>query len=73
MDNLMEESEIQLGKSGEYLLKARIVREKYAPYYVRWVRKFISQVPPRPGVSLEDRITIFLDNVRPNAEDWTIG
>jgi len=57
----MQESELELGRYGEYLLKSRIVAEKYARYYVGWVRKFLAQVPQSTGVTLEDRILIFLD------------
>lgn len=64
MHNLHPESELELGRFGEFLLKSRIVPEKYAPYYVAWVRKFLSRVPGREGVTLDDRINIFLENLR---------
>jgi integrase len=48
--------ELELGRFGEYLLKSRVVPEKYAPYYVRWVRKFMMQVPDRPGLGFEDTL-----------------
>jgi len=51
------ESDLELGRFGEYLLKSRIVPEKYARYYVSWVRKFLSQVPERTGVTREDGIS----------------
>ena len=44
MQNLHGGSELELGRFGEYLLKSRVVAEKYAPYYVRWVRRFRSNV-----------------------------
>jgi hypothetical protein len=55
MHNLNRESELELARFGEYLLKSRIVAEKHARYYVAWVRRFLSQVPGRKGVTLEDR------------------
>jgi hypothetical protein len=45
MHNLNRESELELARFGEYLLKSRIVAEKHARYYVAWVRRFLSQVP----------------------------
>ena len=68
----MQGSDLELGRFAEFLLKSRIVPEKYARYYVAWVRKFLSQVPDRAGVTLEDRITIFMDNLRPNVESWQL-
>ena len=49
-------SEIELGNFGEYLLKSQIVLEKYAPHYVRWVRRFLAEVPARAEVTLADRM-----------------
>ena len=72
MRNGLMNSEIELGNFGEYLLKSRVVLEKHAPHYVRWVRRFLSEVPPRAGLSLEDRIGVFLDNLRPQAPDWQV-
>ena len=46
----MTDSELELGRFGEYLLKSRIVAEKHARYYVAWVRKFLSQVRDVPLV-----------------------
>ncbi len=70
MSNQHSESDLELGRFGEYLLKSRIVPEKYARYYVAWVRKFLAQVPPRDGLTVEDRLTIFLDNLAAYAEAW---
>ena len=54
MDNVRRDNELELSRFGEYLLKSRIVIEKYAPYHVRWVRKFMAQVPEMPGLTFED-------------------
>ena len=32
-----QDMELELGTFGEYLLKSRIVDEKHAPYYVKWL------------------------------------
>ena len=47
--------ELELSRFGEYILKARVVPENCAPYYVRWGRKFMAMVPDRPGLTFEDR------------------
>ncbi len=70
MSNHHSESDLELGRFGEYLLKSRIVAEKHARYYVSWVRKFLAQVPPKDGLTVEDRLTIFLDNLTPYIEAW---
>ena len=61
MDNPLVNSDLELGKFGEYMLRSRIVHEKYARYYVGWVRKFLSQpghkpVGPAGIVSAERRV-----------------
>ena len=71
MYNQHRESDLELGRFGEYLLKSRIVAEKHAPYYVAWVRRFLHQVPPKDGVTWEDRIAIFIQNL--NVEDWQLN
>ena len=48
MANINSDNELEMARFGEYLLKSRVVQEKYAPYYVRWVRKFMDLVPDRP-------------------------
>jgi hypothetical protein len=53
MHNSHSENELELAKFGEYLLRNRIVAEKYAPYYVGWVRKFLVQVPERAGIGVQ--------------------
>jgi len=67
-----EDRELELGRFGEYLLKSRVVPEKYAPYYVRWVRKFMMQVPDRPGLGFEDTLTAFANHLRPQVEPWQL-
>ena len=47
----MQDSDLELGRFAEFLLKSRIVPEKYARYYVAWVRKFLCAVRRRGHVS----------------------
>jgi integron integrase len=72
MHKSFTESEIELGRFGEFLLKRRIVPEKHAPYYVSWVRRFLTQVPDRPGLALPDRVGVFVDNLRDRVEPWQL-
>ena len=39
----MRELEASLQQFGEFVLKAQLVREKAAPYCVRWVRRFLTR------------------------------
>jgi hypothetical protein len=39
----MRELESSLQQFGEFLLKAQVVRPTAAPYFVRWVRRFLSR------------------------------
>jgi hypothetical protein len=39
----MRELESSLQSFGEFLLKAQLVRPTAAPYFVRWVRRFLSR------------------------------
>jgi len=38
----MRNLEVSLQEFGEFLLQAKLVREKSAPHVVRWVRRFLS-------------------------------
>ena len=39
----MREIEYSLQEFGEFVLKAQLVRQSAAPYFVRWVRWFLSR------------------------------
>ena len=41
MSNMRKKNELELSRFWEYLLKSRIVTEKYAPYYVGWEWRFM--------------------------------
>lgn len=72
MDNQRKDNELELSRFGEYLMKSRIVPEKYAPHYVRWVRRFMLLAPPTPGLTIEDRISVYLENLQANVEPWQL-
>jgi len=72
MSKQHSDNELELSRFGEYMLKSRIVPERYAPYYVRWVRQFMSQIPPKAGLSIEDRISIYLENLQSSIEPWQV-
>ncbi len=57
----MRELESSLQQCGEFLLKARLVKEVAAPYCVRWVRQFLAR-PATPG-SLADRVRSFCEDL----------
>lgn len=39
----MRELDASLQQFGEFLLKAQLVKERAAPYCVRWVRQFLTR------------------------------
>jgi len=46
----MRELESSLQQFGEFLLKAQLVRPAAAPYFVRWVRRFLDYAAKQQGV-----------------------
>lgn len=68
----MRELESLLQQFGEFLLKAQLVRSTAAPYFVRWVRRFLSR--PASDQSLADQVRRFCEELEQNAgvEDWQV-
>jgi integron integrase len=68
----MREIEASLQRFGEYLLKARLVRERTAPHFVRWVRQFLSR--PATDEPLQDQVRRFCDELERNGrcQDWQV-
>ena len=68
----MRELESSLQQFGEYLLKAQLVREKAAPYVVRWVRQFL--VRPATDESLADQVRRFREDLERSGRcaDWQV-
>ena len=54
----MRELESSLQQFGEFILKAQWVRPSAAPYFVRWVRRFLSR--PASDEPLADQVRIVL-------------
>lgn len=69
----MQASELGLEEYGEFLLRKRIVPERNAKFYVKWVRQFLDQPPDRAG-SLDERIAAFVEGLRSEAwcQDWQV-
>ena len=68
----MRETESSLQQFAEFLLKRQLVRQSAAPYFVRWVRQFLSrQASDEP---LADQVRRFCDDLeRPGGiEDWQV-
>jgi len=67
----MKELETSLQQFGEFLLKARLVRENTAPHCVRWVRRFL--VRPASNEPLADRARRFSEDLeRGGCQDWQV-
>lgn len=64
----MRELEASLQQFGEFLLKARLVRENAAPYCVRWVRRFLTRAASDEPVA--DQVRRFCEELeRGGCED----
>jgi len=68
----MRELESSLQEFGEFLLKAQLVRPAAAPYFVRWVRRFLSR--PASDEPLADQARGFCEELERTggAEDWQV-
>jgi integron integrase len=68
----MREADASLQQFGEFLLKARLVSPKAAPYCVRWVRRFLAQ--PASTDSLADRVRAFCEDLerQPGCQAWQV-
>lgn len=68
----MRELETSLQQFGEFLLKARVVKEKAAPFCVRWVRRFLTR--PASNEPLGDQVRGFRDELEREGiwQDWQV-
>jgi hypothetical protein len=68
----MRELESSLQSFGEYLLKAQIARPNAAPYFVRWVRRFLAR--PAPNEPLVDQVQRFCEELQRDGgfQDWQV-
>ena len=68
----MRELEASLQQFGEFLLKARLVKEKAAPYCVRWVRRFLTR--PASNEPLADQVRRFCEELEHGGacQDWQV-
>jgi hypothetical protein len=57
----MRELESSLQEFGEFLLKAQLARPAAAPYFVRWVRRFLSR--PASDEPLTDQVRGFCEEL----------
>ena len=68
----MRELRASLRQFGEFVLKAQLVREKAAPYCVRWVRRFLTR--PASNGPLADQVRRFCEALERHGgcEDWQV-
>jgi site-specific recombinase XerD len=67
----MREMETSLQQFGEFVLRARLVREGAAPHFVRWVRQFLAR--SASDGSLADQVRSFRDELeRSGREEWQV-
>jgi hypothetical protein len=68
----MRELEVSLQQFGEFVLRNQLVRQAAAPYFVRWVRRFLSR--PASDEPLADQVRRFCENIERGGslEDWQV-
>lgn len=68
----MRELESSLQQFGEFLLKGQLVRQTAVPYFVRWVRRFLSR--PASDEPLADQVRGFCEELERDSglEDWQV-
>ena len=68
----MRELETSLQEFGEFVLKAQLVKEKAAPYCVRWVRRFLTR--PASDESLTDQVRAFCEELEQQGpyQEWQV-
>lgn len=68
----VRELEASLQQFGEFILRAQLVKENAAPYFVRWVRRFLTR--PVSDESLADQVRRFRDELEASGmyQDWQV-
>jgi Phage integrase, N-terminal SAM-like domain len=68
----VREREASLQQFGEFILNAPLVKEKAAPYYVRWVRRFLTR--PASDEPLADQVRRFCEDLErdPGCQEWQV-
>jgi len=68
----MREPESSLQEFGEFLLRGQLARPAAAPYFVRWVRRFLAR--PASDEPLTDQVRTFCEELERNGatEDWQV-
>lgn len=69
----MRDLDDAMARFGEHLLRAKLVPERHAPYYVKWARRFLEEVP-EVAESLDVRVMMFTESLERSGlwEDWQI-
>jgi len=68
----MRELEASLQQFGEFILKAQLVKERAAPYCVRWVRRFLTR--PASDEPLADQVRRFCESLERDdaCQEWQV-
>ena len=68
----VRELEALLQQFGEFILKAQLVKEKAAPYCVRWVRRFLTR--PASDEPVADQVRRFCEDLEREGvwQDWQV-
>ena len=68
----MRDLEATLQRFSEFILRAKLVKEKAAPFCVRWVRRFL--IRPASDEPLADQVRRFCEDLErePSCQDWQV-
>jgi len=62
-----------LARFGEYLLDRQFVSEKTAPYFVKWIRRFLTWAVRDSGSTLQERCQAFIASLKGDEyPDWQV-
>ncbi|MFB3853558.1 MAG: hypothetical protein ACE148_07005 [Vicinamibacterales bacterium] len=68
----MRETEASLQQFAEFLLRRQLVRERAAPFFVRWVRRFLARAAS--DKPLQDQVRHFCEELERagSTADWQV-
>jgi integron integrase len=71
---MLDDRTLRLDEFGEFLLRKSLANAKRAPFYVRWVRRYLKKVEEWPPESWEVNLQRFVNSLHddPNLEEWQV-
>ena len=71
---MLDDRTFRLDEFGEFLLRKSLANAKRAPFYVRWVRRYLKKVEDWPPESWQVNLQRFVNSLHDESdcEDWQI-